>query len=173
MHVRRLTAPLLSVLLLCTPAFASAACEPHVAAPDVVAPSVADSTGPQALGGGIIATAEYAMQETTTAATTSVARDAVASLTGGNVKESDFRESVRARILNDFTYHSPTPEQLPRFALIRNEARSLALKLNDIVPQSRELSEALAYLDKAVRAANAGIARNGDRLPEPLYTVLA
>ena len=64
------------------------------------------------------------------------------------------------RITNNFTYHAPTPDQLPRFEQIRDEGRELALLLNALCPQSRELSLALTKLEEVVMWANASIARN-------------
>ena len=64
------------------------------------------------------------------------------------------------RINSNFTYHAPTPDQLPRFEQIRDEGRELALLLNVLCPQSRELSLALTKLEEVVMWANASIARN-------------
>lgn len=71
------------------------------------------------------------------------------------------RAALHERIESDFRYHSPTPEQLPKYAEIRDTARELAHRLVDLVPPGRELSTALTKLEEAVMAANAGIAPQG------------
>lgn len=64
-----------------------------------------------------------------------------------------------ATIEHNLTYHSPKPEQQVRYELIRNQAKALALLINDITPVSREQSLALTNLENAVMWANASIAR--------------
>jgi hypothetical protein len=64
------------------------------------------------------------------------------------------------RITNNFTYHAPVPDQLPRYEQIRKEGKELALLLEVLCPQSRELSLALTKLEEVVMWANAAIARN-------------
>lgn len=64
------------------------------------------------------------------------------------------------RIENDYTYHPPSPDQIPKFQAIRDEAKSLAHLIDALVPDGREKSLALTNLDQVVFWANAGIARN-------------
>lgn len=61
---------------------------------------------------------------------------------------------------NRFTYHPPTPDQVPRYGAIRTAAKELAFSLLDKCPESRELSTALTKLDEVVFWANSAIARN-------------
>lgn len=65
-----------------------------------------------------------------------------------------------ARLQNDFIYHPPLPDQIPRYAEIREKAYELALVINRNCPSSREQSLAFTYLDMVVMQANASIARN-------------
>lgn len=65
-----------------------------------------------------------------------------------------------AELTHRFTYHAPTPEQQVVYAEIRERALIFALRLSELVPNSRELSTALTKLDEVVMFANAGIARN-------------
>ena len=64
------------------------------------------------------------------------------------------------RIENNFVYHAPKSEQVEKYSRIRSEAKSLALTLAELCPESRELSVALTELESAVMWANASIARN-------------
>jgi hypothetical protein len=64
-------------------------------------------------------------------------------------------------LLNRFTYHGPKSEdQVQRYAAMRGEAGSLALKIVKGTPASREQSLAITKLEEAVFWANAAIARN-------------
>lgn len=74
--------------------------------------------------------------------------------------------TLRERIENDYTYHPPTPDQVPKYEQIRAEVKALALTLADLCPESRELSTALTHLDAVVAAANASIARHSGERPE-------
>lgn len=47
------------------------------------------------------------------------------------------RAALHERIESDFRYHSPTPEQLPKYAEIRDTARELAHRLVDLVRGDR------------------------------------
>lgn len=60
-----------------------------------------------------------------------------------------------------FTYHPPSPEQIPVFQEIRDAAKALATRLNELVPNGREKSLAVTHLEDTVMWANAGIARHG------------
>lgn len=70
------------------------------------------------------------------------------------------RQEDETRIENNFVYHAPKPDQIPRYELIRNEAKKLAYLFMGNCPPSRELSLALTHLEECVMQANASIARN-------------
>jgi hypothetical protein len=59
-----------------------------------------------------------------------------------------------------FTYHPPKGDQARRYELIRDNAKDFAELLDDLCPDSRELSLALTKLEEAVMWGNAAIARN-------------
>lgn len=65
---------------------------------------------------------------------------------------------------NRFTYHPPVTvsgvSQAGKYNHIRNLARDLAVNLDDVCPDSRELSLAITHLEEAVFWANASIARH-------------
>lgn len=65
-------------------------------------------------------------------------------------------------IERNFTYHPPKGNQPQLYEEIRNNAKELALFINDVCPDSREKSLALTHLETAVMWANAAIARNGE-----------
>lgn len=64
-----------------------------------------------------------------------------------------------AELENRFTYHAPTGGQPERYELIRAAAFEFAVTMNDLCPESRELTKAIGYLDNCVFHANASIAR--------------
>ena len=64
------------------------------------------------------------------------------------------------QINNNFKYHSPKEEQIPKYGDIRDNARKLALLVNLLCPNSREKSLAITKIEEAVMWANAAIARN-------------
>lgn len=68
-------------------------------------------------------------------------------------------QDIRARINNDFTYHTPPKERAGDFVKIREKAKELAHLIVDLTPQSREQSNALTRLEETVMHANASIAR--------------
>lgn len=59
-----------------------------------------------------------------------------------------------------FVYHAPINDQGPRYDRIRELGRKFALKLNELCPDSRELSVAHTKLQEVVMFANAAIAIN-------------
>ena len=71
---------------------------------------------------------------------------------------------MKERVENDFTYHAPTGNQAQRYQEIRDLAKSLANRLLDLTPQSREQSLALTHLEECVFWANASIARNEEKV---------
>lgn len=62
---------------------------------------------------------------------------------------------------NRFTYHPPKTGQNEVYAAIRARALTFAVYLDDVCPDSRELSLAITHLEEVVYAANASIARHG------------
>lgn len=62
------------------------------------------------------------------------------------------------------TYHAPTPEARMAHEIVRDTILTAAIRIRDTVPESRELAMALTHLDEAMFCANAGIARNHDKL---------
>ena len=57
-----------------------------------------------------------------------------------------------------FTYHAPLPSQPPRYTALRDEARRLAILINEYCPESREKSLAITAVQQAIAWANAAIA---------------
>lgn len=70
-------------------------------------------------------------------------------------------EVLKRRIENDFSYHRPTEEMLPKFALLRGRGKELAHLIRELVPDGRERCIALTRLEEVIMHANAGIARRG------------
>lgn len=69
---------------------------------------------------------------------------------------------------NRFTYHSPRPDQLPRYQYIRETAKNLARLIAKFTPPSREQALALTKLEEAVMHANSAIAREPEPREQPL-----
>jgi len=63
------------------------------------------------------------------------------------------------KIANNFRYHAPKGEQ-QRYELLWEQARILAVFINENTPASREQSLAFTALEECVMWANASIARN-------------
>jgi len=61
---------------------------------------------------------------------------------------------------NRFTYHRPITGQPKKYEKIRNTALEFALLLDELCPDSRELSLAITKLEECSMWANASIARN-------------
>lgn len=62
---------------------------------------------------------------------------------------------------NWFTYHSPTPEQLPKYQAIRDAGLALATAIVDNSPASADQTAAIRKVREACMTANAGIACGG------------
>ena len=64
-------------------------------------------------------------------------------------------------INNIFTYHSPSPEQLPKYEAIRAKAKELGHVIIENTPASADQTAAIRLLREAVMTANAAIALDG------------
>jgi hypothetical protein len=62
---------------------------------------------------------------------------------------------------NWFTYHSPTPEQLPKYQMIRDAAHNLATVIVANTPSSADQTAAIRKIREATMTANASIACGG------------
>jgi hypothetical protein len=62
---------------------------------------------------------------------------------------------------NIFTYHSPTPDQLPKYEAIRAKAKELGHVIIENTPTSADQTAAIRLLREAVMTANAAIALKG------------
>lgn len=65
---------------------------------------------------------------------------------------------TEVEIENNFTYHAPSADMLPKFEKLRNKAKELSFLINELVPNGREQSLAQTKLQEVVMWANAGIA---------------
>lgn len=61
-------------------------------------------------------------------------------------------------IVNFFTYHAPTPEQVGHYNAIREAALEFARVLNEHTPASADQTAAIRHLRECVMTANASIA---------------
>jgi hypothetical protein len=61
-----------------------------------------------------------------------------------------------------FQYHPPTPEQVEKYILIRETAKTLATVIGECCPTCADRSAALRKLREAVMTANAAIALDRD-----------
>lgn len=59
---------------------------------------------------------------------------------------------------NWFTYHSPSPEQIPKYQAIREAAKNLAEVILNNTPSSADQSAAIRLVREASMTANAAIA---------------
>lgn len=64
------------------------------------------------------------------------------------------------QIKRAFTFHEPKGDQAKRYSCIRDTAKSFALVIESLCPESRERSLAMTRLEEVVMWANAAIARN-------------
>jgi len=69
---------------------------------------------------------------------------------------------MRDRNENNFTYHKPTEDMLPKFQKIRGDLKEVADYIADEVPPGREQSIAITKLEEAMMWANAAVARHGN-----------
>lgn len=64
--------------------------------------------------------------------------------------------------INDmFTYHAPTPEQLPKYAAIREAARLFGTVILENTPPSADQTATIRLLRQCVMSANQSIATGG------------
>lgn len=72
------------------------------------------------------------------------------------------------RLINEFTYHPPFPNQIPRYKALRAMAQTFAVMVVELTPPSREQSLALMKIGEAMMHAHGAIARNEkpDEVPE-------
>ncbi len=68
---------------------------------------------------------------------------------------------VSDRLEHLFSYHAPTPEQIPKYEAIRAGAKAFAKILMDNTIPGPDQSAALRLLREAVMTANASVALNG------------
>lgn len=68
---------------------------------------------------------------------------------------------TKAMLENWFTYHSPTPEQLPKYQAIRDAAHNLAEIIVENTLPSADQTAAVRKVREAVMTANASIACGG------------
>jgi len=60
-----------------------------------------------------------------------------------------------------FTYQPPTPEQIPKYVLIRDAAKAFANVVLENTPPSADQTAAIRKIREAVMTANASIALGG------------
>lgn len=65
------------------------------------------------------------------------------------------------QLANWFTYHSPTPEQLPKFQAIREAGLNLAKVIVANSPSSADQTAAIRLIRESIMTANASIACDG------------
>lgn len=70
-------------------------------------------------------------------------------------------------IQNRVNYHRPTEEAVGRHERVRGVIFEALEKISEAVPPCREQSLAITKLEEAMFWANAGIARNHDKLSTP------
>jgi hypothetical protein len=68
---------------------------------------------------------------------------------------------TKEHIENWFTYHSPAPEQVPKYQAIREAGLKLAETIMNNTPASADQSDAIRSVRNAVMTANAAIACEG------------
>lgn len=60
-----------------------------------------------------------------------------------------------------FTYHAPTPEQLPKYQALRDKAKELGHLILDTVPPGPDQTASVRLLRESIMTANACIALQG------------
>ncbi len=83
-----------------------------------------------------------------------------------STSEGDRLGGLLRRLSNDHSYHAPEKDsQVQFFQTFRADALALAERVAKEVPAGREQSLALTKIEEAVMHANAGVARNPERMP--------
>lgn len=87
---------------------------------------------------------------------------AAAGLTADRELLTSMVEAKNRNLLDElFSYHPPTPEQLPRYKAIRRAARNFAEVLLENTRSCGDQEAALDLIREAMMRANASIALNG------------
>lgn len=73
-------------------------------------------------------------------------------------KEYPVDPQTQKMIEDNFTYHTPRADQVPRYNDLRGKAKELAEMYARMVPPGRERATALTLLQNSIMMANAGIA---------------
>lgn len=66
-----------------------------------------------------------------------------------------------AELENWFTYHAPTPEQIPNYEKIRAAAKEFAMVVLNCTPPSADQTVSIRKIREAVWSANSSIACGG------------
>lgn len=66
-----------------------------------------------------------------------------------------------ADLTDMFTYHPPTPDQLPKYAAINEAAKAFAQAVLNNTPPSADQSHAIRLIRDSRMWANAAVALNG------------
>ena len=74
------------------------------------------------------------------------------------MSESELSATDQAKLANWFTYHSPTPDQIPKYQAINQAARQFAAVVLPNTPASADQSDAIRSIRNARMTANAAIA---------------
>ena len=75
-------------------------------------------------------------------------------------------QSELDELANHFTYHPPTPDQVPVFEEIRMAGRAFAVTILTMVEPSPDRADALRKVREAVWTANAAVACYPEGKPE-------
>lgn len=75
-------------------------------------------------------------------------------------------EERRQDLVNRFNYHAPSPEAKVHHEKVREILLEVAVSLTVLVPAGREQAVVLTKIEEAMFWANAGIARNHDKLTQ-------
>lgn len=73
-------------------------------------------------------------------------------------KEYALDDQTKKMIDDNFTYHPPKADQIPRYTELREQFRQTALMIARFAPPGRERALALTQLQLSVMLANAAIA---------------
>lgn len=73
----------------------------------------------------------------------------------------------KEKIEREFTYHKPFGDQPERYVKIRDKAKELALLIAELTPSCPDQTVAIRKVREAVMTANAAIAINEVKPPEP------